>query len=442
MENEKCKMKIERENSAIFHFSFSILHSGRGGKATAMNLFKLAIKNIIRARQRSWVTMGAMAFAGAIMIFYASLLEGWLLAMEKNAVAMEMGEVQIHAPDFRDNPDLYIKIENPQQVLAGLEKRGLVAAPRLLGGGLAAAGQNSAGVQIRGLDLSREQEVTSLYKHILHGQWLSPDIPAGVVVGRKLARILDVEVGDELVLVGQAADGSLANELYSVQGILKSVGEGIDRGGLFMGQASFRDFFALPAGVHEIVARRTDNEQDLGLIVDALADNLPRLEVLSWRQLQPTLARLLDLSDVSLMILLLITYTAVGILTLNAMLMSVFERIPEFGVMKAIGFSGVRLFGLILIETLIQVTMAVALALALGLPISYYFSVTPIDFSHLLTSSSSIAGIAFEPQWYCRVTENSVLMPSIFLYVVASLAILYPALKAALIRPVAAIHHR
>ncbi|MDH3330023.1 MAG: ABC transporter permease, partial [Desulfobulbaceae bacterium] len=154
-----------------------------------------------------------------------------------------------------------------------------------------------------------------------------------------------------------------------------------------------------------------------------------------------TLAKLLDLSNVSLIIMLLITYAAVGMLTMNAMLMGVFERIPVFGVMKAVGFSGGRLFGLIVCETLIQVSAASFIALAAGLPLSYYFERTPMDFSFLLKESSTIAGIAFEPQWYCQVTASSVLLPILFLYSVALLAIFYPALKAAMISPVNAIHH-
>jgi putative ABC transport system permease protein len=129
-------------------------------------------------------------------------------------------------------------------------------------------------------------------------------------------------------------------------------------------------------------------------------------------------------------------------LTMNAMLMGVFERIPVFGVMKAVGFSGGKLFVLIVCETLVQVTLAAILAVALGWPLSTYFERNPIDFSFLLKSSSTIAGVAFEPQWYCMVSSSSVLQPVIFLYVVSLLAICYPALKAAMISPVNAIHHQ
>jgi ABC-type antimicrobial peptide transport system permease subunit len=113
-----------------------------------------------------------------------------------------------------------------------------------------------------------------------------------------------------------------------------------------------------------------------------------------------------------------------------------------FGVMKAIGFSGFRLFSLVVCETLLQVSVAALFALAAGLPLSLYFARKPLDFSFLVKESSTIAGVAFEPQWYCRVTPDSVLLPILFLYVVALIAICYPAMKAALLSPVRAIHHQ
>ena len=338
------------------------------------------------------------------------------------------------------------EVVTPKQELRSISKKaeskGLVVTPRLLGGGLAAARENSTGVSIRGIEPETEKNVVLLQNHVFSGNWLTSTNSKQVVLGYQLAKILDVQIGNEIVLVGQAADGSMANDLFTVQGVLKSVGQGIDRGGLIMGSDDFREFFAMPEGVHEIVLKRVDSTLSLSDAVSILGSLFPELEVLSWRDLQPTLAKLLDLSDVSMIIMLMITYAAVGMLTMNAMLMGVFERIPVFGVMKAVGFSGLRLFVLIFCETFVLCTMAAFLAFVFGTPISYFFEEHPIDFSFMLSDSSTIAGIAFEPQWYCVVTPNSIIMPVLFLYIVSLSSILYPAWKAARISPVEAIHHR
>lgn len=407
-----------------------------------MQLISLAFKNVLRYRHRTWVTVLAMAFAGGIMILYASLVEGWLGSMETNAISMEMGEIQIHAKEYRSNPDLYTVISDFNSVIRQAGSMGLIATPRLLGGGLAAAHENSTGVSIRGIEPELEEKVVLLQNHVFAGEWLTATDSKQVVLGYQLAKILGVQPGSEIVLVAQAADGSMANDLFTVKGVLKSVGQGIDRGGLIMGDMDFREFFALSDGVHEIVLKQANNDKPLEQAVDELETAFSEFEVLSWRKLQPTLARLLDLSDVSMIIMLMITYAAVGMLTMNAMLMGVFERIPVFGVMKAVGFSGLRLFLLIFCETFLLCSMASLLAFIFGMPLSYYFENHPIDFSFLLSDSSTIAGIAFEPQWYCVVTPNSIFMPLLFLYIIALTSILYPAWKAARISPVEAIHHR
>jgi len=383
-----------------------------------------------------------MAFACAIMIFYASLLEGWLAGMEKNAVGMDLGEFQLHAQGYRADPDLYKNIAEDETVLAQLGRAGFVAAPRLYASGLAAAGNASSGIELRGVDLLREPMVTAINRHVWQGQWLAEEDQAGVVLGRKLARILGLTVGDEVVVVAQAADGSTANELFRVRGILKSVADGVDRNGFFLTTPAFRRLMIVPQGAHQIVVKRQAPTEDLNQATTRLTLLLPAYEVRNWRQLQPVLARLFEMSDVSLVIMLLITYAAVGILTLNALLMSVFERIPEFGVMKALGFSPWGIFAMIVVESMFQVTVAAILALSVGLPLALYFSHHPIDFSGLVQSSSTIAGVALDAKWYCVVTVHSVLLPVLFLYLVAGLAILYPALKAAMLKPLDAIYHR
>ncbi len=407
-----------------------------------MKNLSYAFRNVVRSSHRSLVTISAMAFAGFIMIFYAALMEGVMQATEKNIIGMELGEFQVHARGYRQDPDLYNRINNEQRVVQAIERQGFYAATRLFGAGLAAAGAASSGVTLRGVDLEGEQKITRIHNHLLAGTWLDKDDPHGVVLGRKLARTLAVNVGDEVLVVSQAADGSMANDLYRVRGILKSVGARVDGAGFFMVQQAFRDLMVVPEGVHEIVVVRRDPGRDLDACTKELARLLPDYEVLNWRELQPVLARVVDISRYSLLIMLLVTYTAVGILTLNAMLMSVFERIREFGIMKALGLSPLRVCWLIVCETALQVSIAVVLALVTAVPLSLYCEQHPLDFSGLAKTSSTIAGVALDPVWYCRLTMDSVLYPVGILYGVSAVAILYPAVKAAFIRPVQAIYHR
>jgi ABC-type lipoprotein release transport system permease subunit len=404
-----------------------------------MRIIGLASRNLLRNWHRSLVTMLAMAFACFIMILFSALMEGMVQGSEWNVVSMNMGDIQIHAEGYRDDPDLYTRINDVDKLIASLQQQGLKAAPRVYAYGLAAANMASAGVQLRGIDMNREKDVTKLYKHVSRGSWLAADDASGVVLGKKLAAILGVDVGDELVFVGQSADGFMANDLFKVRGILKSVADGIDRMGMFMPMASLRVLMSVPDGAHEIVVLRSDRTVDLKQTTAQVAELAGGYETKNWKQLMPVVAQMIETADAQTMIMLIITYIAVATVILNAMLMNVFERIHEFGIMKAIGASPWQIVQLVYAETVMQTITACLLAMALGWWAADYYAVYGIDMSSF-AGSISFGGIAFDPVWYAYVTPETLWVPAAFLFLIAMLAVIYPAVKAALIRPVEAIH--
>lgn len=406
-----------------------------------MKILSIASRNVVRNWRRTLVTTLAMGFAGFIMILYAALTEGLLQTSERNAVAMNLGDMQIHAEGYRDDPDLYKRIDNAAGLVSKLRQAGFHATQRVYGFGLAAAGSTSAGVQLRGVSLTNEATVTQIHQHVMQGSWLADTDPMGVVIGRKLARTLGVKPGDEVIIIGQATDGSMANDLYTVRGILKSIGEGVDRAGFFMVERTFRELMVLPQGAHEIVVMRPDRSRNLESATAQVAALAPGYETMNWRQLQPVIAKILDLADASTIIMVLITYVAVAMVVLNAMLMSVFERIRELGIMKAIGVTPWQLTLLVYAETMVQVVMAGIIALASGWSVSHYFQNNGIDLS-AISSSVSFGGVAMDPIWRAYVTTEALVLPIVVLFIIAAAAVIYPAIKAAVIRPVKAIYYR
>jgi ABC-type lipoprotein release transport system permease subunit len=405
-----------------------------------MKILSIASRSVFRNWRRTLVTTLAMGFAGFIMTLFAALMAGMLQTSERNAVAMNLGDIQIHAEGYRDDPDLYNRIDNPAGLVNKLQQAGFHATQRIYGFGLAAAGSTSAGVQMRGVNLKNEATVTQVHKHVMQGQWLADSDPMGVVIGRKLARTLGVRPGDELIIIGQATDGSMANDLYTVRGILKSIGEEVDRAGFFMVERSFRELMVLPEGAHEIAVMRSDRSSDLESATAQVAALARGYETLNWRQLQPVIARILDLADAQTIIMILITYVAVAMVILNAMLMSVFERIREFGIMKAIGVTPWQLMALVYAETMVQVVIASIISLVSGWSAAHYFQKNGIDLS-AIASSTSFGGVAIDPIWNAHVTTEALALPIVFLFIIAAAAVIYPAIKAAVIHPVKAIHY-
>jgi len=405
-----------------------------------MKILSIASRNVFRNWRRTLVTTLAMGFSGFIMTLFAALMAGMLQTSERNVVAMNLGDIQIHAEGYRDDPDLYNRIDNTAGLVNKLQQAGFHATQRIYGFGLAAAGSSSAGVQMRGVNLKNEATVTQVHKHVMQGQWLADNDPMGVVIGRKLARTLGVRPGDEVIIIGQATDGSMANDLYTVRGILKSIGEEVDRAGFFMVESSLRELMVLPEGSHEIAVMRSDRSRDLESAAAQVATLARGYETLNWRQLQPVIARILDLADAQTIIMILITYVAVAMVILNAMLMSVFERIREFGIMKAIGVTPWQLMALVYAETMVQVVIASIISLVSGWSAAHYFQKNGIDLS-AIASSTSFGGVAIDPIWNAHVTTEALALPIVFLFIIAAAAVIYPAIKAAVIHPVKAIHY-
>ncbi len=406
-----------------------------------MNIISLASRNVRRNWQRSLVTTLAMAFASTIIIFYGALMEGMVRGSEHNAVAMSSGDIQIHAKDYRDDPDLYKRIIEPDLLTHKIRDAGFRAAARIYGFGLMATDSSSSGVQLRGLDLQHEQEVSEIDQHLMSGTWLRNDDSHGVVIGKKLARQLGVALGDELTFIGQTADGYMANDIFKVRGILKAVSTAIDSAGVFMPEESLRELLTLPEGAHEIVVIRDDPTVDLKVATQEVAALAPAYEVLNWQQLMPVIARFLETANVQTLIMMIFTYIAVASVVLNAMLMSVFERIHEFGVMKAIGVRPWQLVRLIYAETILQTCIASLFSLGAGWLIASHYQKHGMDMS-ALAGDISFAGIAMDPIWYAYITPEVLITPILFLFILAALAVIYPAIKVALIRPLDAIHYQ
>jgi ABC-type lipoprotein release transport system permease subunit len=398
----------------------------------------MAWRNVFRNTRRSFVTVAAMGLALLVMILYSGLIEGYLEGMERNVLDLEVGDLQIFAPEYRVDPSIYTKIDDPQALLDRLDEAGFDAASRLLTFGLVAADEASSGASFRGINVARDALVSDVSNQLDRGQWLDPSQPKGVVIGRRLARTLDVDIGGELLALTQDSDGSMAYELFEVRGVLLGISDSIDRSGIFMIQESFRELITMPEGAHQIIVRRP-GDLDLPSLLQSVEDLALGLDVKTWRQLMPTIASMLDAGRGAMVMMGIIIYMAIAILILNAMLMAVFERIRELGVLKAIGFGPLSLFGLILIESGVQTFFAIILGLALGIPGILYLASVGIDMGML--AGTSIMGVAMDPIWRAAVHTRVFTTPIIMLVTIVFLAILYPAGKAALIRPSEAMRH-
>ena len=404
-----------------------------------MNVLKMAWRNVWRNRRRTLVTVAAMTLGLTSMILVASMLAGFLRDIERDVLDLEVGDVQIVAADYRDNPSIYTRIEDPETLLTQLEEAGLSATARLLAYGLVAGDESAAGASFLGVNVERDARVSLIHEQLAQGEWLARDDPSGVVLGRRLASSLGLSLGSQLVVLTQATDGSMANDLYVVRGVLLGIGDAIDRSGVFMTEAAFRTLLVLPSGAHQIIVRRP-LEVDLPTAAGQVHELALEHDVQTWRQLLPTIASYIDSARSMIYMMFVVIYVAIGFLILNAMLMTVFERIREFGVLKAIGVGPFEVLLLILAESAFQTVIAVVVGLGLAVPGVLYLTYSGINVGSM--AGVSMMGMSMNPIMRAAVDIGVFTAPIVTLLSIVALAVIYPAAKAALIRPVEAMRYQ
>ncbi len=429
-----------------------------------MMLLKMAWRNVWRNHRRSSITIVAMTLALVAELLYSGLVTGMIHSMEDDATEFDLGDLQVFHEGYLTRPSLYDVVPDAGTLIGKLEEAGYQAAPRLYAGGLGGSGDMSAGVQMVGIDPVRDARTLALSEAMAEGAWLDAADPSGVVVGRGLARTLGLDLGSELLVVSQGADGSIANALYTVRGILMSVAASMDRSSVLMTEDAFRELMVLPEGVHKVIIRRpkdvplkqaktqvaalagmgaTDPAEG-SVAVEGQAATVETgtdgLDVMTWEEINPFLAQMLAGVSGMVAIVYFIVYLAVAILILNAMLMAVFERIKEFGVLKAIGYSPRQVMIMMILEGLIQASVALVAGLLLAAPGMWWLQNRGVDVGAL--GGIQMVGMTMPPIWKAHYTWSTVQVPIIMLFVITFIAVLWPALRAARISPVEAMHHQ
>ena len=406
-----------------------------------MNVLRIAWRNIWRNTRRTAVTAAAIALNTAILIVTYGLMEGMIIDTVYNVTHLVVGDAQVHAPEYRADRSFYRSIENPEKVLAAARAAGISAVARSYNFGLVSVGHKSAGAMFWGVDPAAEREAFELAGQLSQGEFLSErGRPVReIVLGRKLAKSLHAGIGSEIIAVVQAGDGSLGNELFTVRGILKTCGEEIDRGAAIIHQADFEELFVSQGRVHEIAlnARGAMTPDQVVAAVEGAAEGL---EVISWQDLMPPLADMVNMFDAVMVLFGLIFSLAAGLGVLNTMLMATFERIREFGVLKALGATPWRILRDVSSEAFVLALFASVIGVAIGLGGALYFHHVGLDLS-FAGGDITFSGIAFNPIWRSTLNMKITVSPVVIMLVVCVLAALYPAAKAARIDPVRAMTH-
>ena len=413
-----------------------------------MLILRLGWRNLWRNPRRSLLSIGAVAVAFGVLVTLESLREGMARQLLDNGTRLMLGHLQVHDAGYLPDRDLYTTIGGERgtdipALLRAVESspRVSVAAPRVIGFGLLSTGPRSAGAQLVGLDPAREARVTSLFGAIVAGQGLADAPSNSVLLGEALAEELEAKTGDRVAVVTQAADGSIGNELLRVRGIFRTGMEAMDRSLALMQMGDLQTLMALgPLRIHEVAAR-VEDPQSAQEVAGALIRSgtlPPGARAESWERLAPALVDYLRLLRGWNWVVVVIIgiFAAFGVL--NTMLMAVFERTREMGVLASLGFRPSQVLVMVIAECLCLAAVGLVIGFGLGVLGMGYFTWHGWDLSRWV-AGLTIAGVLVDPVLRGTLVWNSMPPIAAALGAITVLAGLAPAVRAARMKPVEAL---
>jgi ABC-type lipoprotein release transport system permease subunit len=405
-----------------------------------MKTIEVSWRNLWRNRTRTNVTITAVALCIAILIIFQSMIVGLIEKAVFNTTNLVIGEVQIHANGYLNDKSLYKDLKNTEKIKSIAKKNNIGLVERSYGFGLISSGTKSAGTQFWGVNPESELMHFDFAKHINQGTFLNSSSSNKIVLGNKLALSLAAEVGAELVVFVQGADGSLGNDLFYVSGILKNVADNIDRSAAIILENDFNILFSSNNMIHEIALNSKGNFE-AEEIQNLMSAEIKDVEIDTWKQLMPTIALMTEKMSVFMRTLFSLIFTiAAGLGVMNTMIMSTYDRMKEFGIIRAIGATPWRIIKQVSLESFILTFIASIIGTVVGLSATLYFQKYGFDVSG--QGNLSFGGVVMDPIWKASVSLEIILLPIGLMMLTSILSSLYPASIAARIKPVEAIHYK
>ena len=402
-------------------------------------ILKIAWKNIWRSKGRSFVVMGSMAVGVWALIFGVGFMNGFMVSYSADVINHDISNFQIHHPEFKQDRALRFTIPDGQQkaneIRAWEGVKGVTT--RTLVDGMVASARKASGVQIRGVEKSNEAIVTGLDSLTKVGAYFQGIRKNPILIGKKLAESLDVEVKSKVVLTFNDSNGNITSAAFRVAGILESSSLNISEGYAFVLQSDLTRLLGMDdRAIHEI-AVLTHQQVDENLLVNRYTSEYPNDLAETWGELAPELAFLQQAYENMLYILMVIIMLALVFGLVNTMLMAVLERIRELGMLMAVGMTKLRVFVMVLIETILLGIAGAPIGMLLGWLTIHYFSQSGVDLS---AYSEGLEAYGYDSMLYPYLEEQSYIVITISVFITAFVGAIYPSWKAVKLRPVEALH--
>jgi ABC-type lipoprotein release transport system permease subunit len=380
-------------------------------------LIKIAWRNVLKHRRRTVLSGLAVGIGLAGMVFVDGLYKGMLESMIRTATDTFLGQGQIHAEGFRNTLEIEKTVQDSEAVLESLRSEDMisVASPRTVSFGMlsSAAGVNSA--LLYGIAPDAEKDISIIDEAIREGDYLVPGAVGKILIGSKAAETLEVETGDRLIFH---------------MGIREA-----DSGMAFININQSQDLLALGHDIHEIALKFEDiNNAGNRSLMFWRKYSREGNEAIGWRDLVPQLDSVIEMTDISTVIMSFLVFTIVAVTIMNSLFMSLYERMFEFGILRAVGTRPVNMALIIIFEAAILSLISILIGLVIGFLVMQILSVYGINYRGI-----EFAGVTITELIYPEFALRQFTFFPLLIFIFSLIAALYPAVFAAKITPARAM---
>ncbi|MDP4226826.1 MAG: FtsX-like permease family protein [Bacteroidota bacterium] len=403
-------------------------------------IIQIAWKNIWRNKVRSLVVILAIAFGLFGGLFTSALMNGMAKQRVELAIKNEISHIQIHNPQYLNNRDVGDTIKGVNKIMSFMRHIPEIKAvsERLKLAAMAATSTTGVGVIVNGVDPGTEKKVTQIYSEIKgnSGSYFDSKHANTVVISQKLAGKIHAKLRSKIVLTLQSVDGSLVNAAFRVCGIYKTINTSFDEVNIYLRKDELSGLIGLEKGKAHEIAILLNNNDCTEAVTNKLKNHFPELDIKNWKEISPDLGIMTDFMTQMLFVIMLILLLAMCFGIINTMLMVVLERIRELGMLMSIGMNKIRIFYMIMLETVFLSLTGGILGIIMGKSAVSLFGKTGLDLSAFI---KGFEAVGYSAVIYPSLDWSFYFELAVLVIAIGIIASVYPARKALKLNPAEAI---
>ncbi len=401
-------------------------------------LWSVAWRNIWRSKVRSLVILSALAIGIFAGVLTWAVYEGMAIQRVNSAIKTEASHIQLHHKKYMENPDVKYFISNSNNIREQIDSMAGVKAVtvRVIVNAMIASAETGSGVQIVGIVPEDERQVTNLYEKIVEGAYFDGTRRNPIVIGKKIAEKLNVNVRSKVVLTMQQMDGEITRAQFKVAGIYKIANSVYEEMTVFVKNTDLTSLIGMDNTSGHEIAVLLEDDRTCNDIKDKLSARYNNLDVKSWKEIMPEVSLVEESIDISMYLILGIILFALLFGIINTMLMAVLERVKELGMLMAVGMNKIRVFTMIMLETVFLAITGCIIGIILGYLFTVLLMKTGIDLS---TWSEAYERLGYDTVIYPVPDVLIAVKVTIMVFLTGLIAAIYPAIKALKLKPAEAL---